>query len=217
MTNNTNSLIENLSKDLQPVHPLESPAMRTVRWLAILLPYALLAVWLLHTVGKLPVPEFDFRFVLEQVFALMTGLAAAMAAFASVVPGRNRSYLLWPLAPMIGWMATLGEGCFHNASEGISLHHNLLCFPFILILGTPPAIVLWTMLRRGAPLAPSTTVALAALAAAGVGNFCVRLVHAEDVSLMLVVWHVGGMLLLTLLTAGAGNRLLNWGSITQKF
>jgi hypothetical protein len=73
------------------------------------------------------------------------------------------------------------------------------------------------MLRRGAPLTPSSTAALAALAAAGIGNFCVRLVHAEDVSLMLVVWHVGGMFLLTAATAAAGRRLLNWKSITQKY
>jgi hypothetical protein len=88
-----------------------------------------------------------------------------------------------------------------------------LCFPFILMLGIPPAAILWIMLRRGAPLTPSRTAAFGALAAAGFGNFCVRLVHAEDVSLMLIVWHVGGILLLTAITSAAGRRLLNWRSI----
>jgi hypothetical protein len=165
--------------------------------------------------GRRPLPVVDVRFSLEQIFAILTGLTAAAAAFASVVPGRSRNYLLWPVFPLIGWMATLGEGCIHNSENGISLQHNLLCFPFILILGTPPAILIWMMLRRGAPLVPHRTAALAAIAAAGVGNFCVRLVHAEDVSLLLVVWHLGGILLLTGIASMAGSRFLNWRNVIR--
>jgi len=66
------------------------------------------------------------------------------------------------------------------------------------------------MLRRGAPLTPSWSAALGALAAAGFGNFCVRFVHAEDVSLMLIVWHIGGIFLLTATTSAFGRFLLNW-------
>jgi hypothetical protein len=184
-----------------------------MRWAGILIPYGAIAILLLHFIGKLPLPAVNSQFLLEQGFALLTGITAAMAAFASVVPGKSKSYLTWPLIPMAGWLLTLGEACFRNSAEGISLQHNLLCLPFILILGTPPAVILWMMLRRGAPLTPSWTAALGALAAAGFGNFCVRLVHAEDVSLMLIVWHIGGIFLLTALTSIAGRRLLNWRSV----
>ena len=70
--------------------------------------------------------------------------------------------------------------------------------------GTAPAIALWIMLRRGAPLTPRWTAALGALAAAGLGNFCVRLGHPEDVTVMLLVWHAGGVIVLSALASVAG-------------
>jgi len=213
MTTKTEALIENLTRDLKAVVPLKGPWIRTLRWLGILAPYCVTAVLLLHFVGKLPVPLVDTQFLLEQGFAILTGITAAMAAFASTTPGRSRSYLLWPLLPLFGWLATLGQACFHNMSSGLSFQHNLLCLPFIIILGTPPAVILWMMLRRGAPLTPSWTAAFGALAAAGFGNFCVRLVHAEDVSLMLIVWHIGGIFILTAATSAFGRSLLNWRSV----
>jgi len=215
MTRKTDNLIDALSRDLKAVTPLPQPWIRTLRWLGILIPYCIIAVLLLHFIGKLPSPLVDSQFLMEQSFAILTGITAAMAAFASTIPGRGRSYFAWPLIPLLGWLATLGQACFRNTSGGISLQHNLLCLPFIIILGTPPAIILWMMLRRGAPLTPSGTAALGALAAAGFGNFCVRLVHAEDVSLMLIVWHIGGIFLLTAATSAFGRFLLNWRSVKK--
>lgn len=215
MTPPTDKLIDALSHDLKAVTPLPRPWLRTLRWLGVLTPYCAIAVVLLHFIGKLPSPLVDSQFLLEQGFAILTGITAAMAAFASTIPGRGRSYLAWPLVPLFGWLAVLGQACFRNSSGGISLQHNLLCLPFIIILGTPPAIILWMMLRRGAPLTPSRTAALGALAAAGFGNFCVRFVHAEDVSLMLIVWHMGGILLLTAATSASGRFLLNWRRIKK--
>jgi hypothetical protein len=42
----------------------------------------------------------------------------------------------------------------------------------------------------------------------------VRLVHPEDVSVMLIVWHMGGVMGLSALAAGVGQLLLNWRSLT---
>jgi hypothetical protein len=214
MTTNTDALIKELSERLDPAPPLHGPWVRTLLSLAILGPYAVLAVLIMHAVLGHPAPVVDARFVIEQVFALSTGIAAAVAAFTSVIPGRSRTYLLWPLLPLMGWLGTLGEGCLRAGFGEATLHHNLSCFPFIVVFGAAPAGVLWVMLRRGAPLTPRLTVALGALAAAGLGNFCVRLVHPEDVTVMLLVWHAGGVVLLTALASASGRYLLNWGSIS---
>lgn len=115
---------------------------------------------------------------------------------------------------LIAWLGTLGESCLAAGPLAIT-GHNVWCFPFVIILGTAPAIVLWKMLRRGAPLTPDVTAGLGALAAAGVGNFCVRLIHQEDVTLMLLVWHVGGVFLLSILSGTAGRYLLNWRSVDR--
>jgi hypothetical protein len=66
------------------------------------------------------------------------------------------------------------------------------------------------MLRRGAPLTPKITTALGGLAAAGLGNFGLRLFHPQDSSLMVLVWQMGSVLLLTLLCGMAGRLLLRW-------
>jgi hypothetical protein len=69
------------------------------------------------------------------------------------------------------------------------------------------------MLRRGAPLTPHITSALGGLAAAGLGNFGLRLFHSQDVSVMVLVWQVGAVCVLAAMAALAGRYLLNWRSI----
>ncbi len=213
MITNTDRLIKNLSRDLQPVQPVPPPWMRTATWLAILFPYVAIVSLVMAVRDDLPTRISDSRFLIEQGFAFATGIAAVMAAFASVIPGERRRLWMWPLLPLAGWLGTVGETCFRAGLERISFHHDLSCFPSIIALGTAPAIVLWIMLRRGAPLTPRLTVALGALAAAGLGNFCVRLGHPEDVTVMLLVWHVGGVLLLAALASLAGRNLLKWRSL----
>jgi hypothetical protein len=68
------------------------------------------------------------------------------------------------------------------------------------------------MLRRGAPLMPCATVALGGLAAAGLGNFGLRLFHPQDTSLMVLVWQVGSVFILAALSACVGRYVLNWQS-----
>jgi len=80
------------------------------------------------------------------------------------------------------------------------------CLPAIVLVGTVPAIAMAVMLRRGAPLTPKITAALGGLAAAGLGNFGLRLFHPQDSSLMVLVWQMGSVLLLTLL-CGIGRPL----------
>jgi hypothetical protein len=89
----------------------------------------------------------------------------------------------------------------------------LFCFPAILLVGAVPAIAMAIMLRRGAPLTPHITSALGGLAAAGLGNFGLRLFHSQDASPMVLVWQVGTVFILTAMAAWAGHHLLNWRSI----
>jgi hypothetical protein len=213
MTRNTDNLIHALSDNLEPVRPIRRPWMRTALWLAILFPYVAVLLMVMAPRHNLSTRIWDTRFQIELAFAFATGVAAVLAAFASVIPGPRRRLWVWPLIPLAGWLATIGEGCVKAGPAGITWDHDLTCFPFIVVFGTAPAIVLWLMLRKGAPMTPRLTVALGALGAAGLGNFCVRLGHPEDVSLMLLVWHVGGVFLVTVMSSFAGRTLLRWKSV----
>jgi hypothetical protein len=79
-----------------------------------------------------------------------------------------------------------------------------------------PYIPCATRTIQGAPLTPRLTVALGALAAAGLVNFCSRLFHPEETTLMLLVWHVGGVFLLPAVAASAGGWLLYWSNGTRQ-
>jgi len=141
-------------------------------------------------------------------------LTAALAAFASVVPGYDRRILLIPLLPLAAWLASLGEGCWRNfvalGADSLTLRADWDCLPPAILIGIVPSIAMVMMLRRGAPLLPRIGIALGALAVAALANLGLRLFHVGDASVMVLFWHLGGAAVLTGLAAFAGRRVLYW-------
>jgi hypothetical protein len=213
----TERLIQRLADGPEPVRPLPGPWVRTAAWLALAVPYVALVVYVVSPRDDLLVKLWDLRFLIEQFAALATGIAAAAAAFASTIPGYDRRSLFLPIVPLAVWLGSLGEGCIQAwlqlGPEGLALWPDWLCFPAIVLVGAIPAVAMAVMLRRGAPLTPHVTTALGGLAAAGLGNFGLRLFHAQDASLMVLVWQVGSVFVLTVMAAWAGRLLLNWQAL----
>jgi hypothetical protein len=217
MTVNTEKLIKRLAEVVEPVRPLPRPWFRTAAWLLVAIPYVALVVFVVSPRADLISKASEWRYAIEQVAALATGITAAAAAFATVIPGYDRKFLFLPALPLAIWLGSLGEGCVQDwlnfGPDGLSLRPDWFCFPAIVLVGAVPAIAMAVMLRRGAPLTPHMTVALGGLAAAGLGNFGLRLFHPQDASLMVLVWQVGTVFILTAFAAWAGQYLLNWRSI----
>ena len=130
------------------------------------------------------------------------------------VPGRDRRMALLPLVPLAVWIGVLGDGCVREVlsgtPSGLGFRADWICLPIIAAVGAWPALLMLVMLRRGAPLTPHRTVAMGALAAAGLGNFGLRLFHQQDVSLTILVWQVGSTLALASLASWAAPKLLRW-------
>lgn len=214
MTIDTGKLIARLAEVVEPVRPLPQPWIRAAAWLLVAIPYVALVVLVVSPRADLISKASEWRYVVEQLAALATGITAATAAFAAVIPGYDRRFLLLPVLPLAIWLGTLGDGCVRDwIADGLSLRPDWVCFPSIVLVGSVPAIAMAVMLRRGAPLAPHLTAALGGLAAAGLGNFGLRLFHPQDASLMVLVWQVGTVLVLTAMAASSGHYLLNWRSV----
>ena len=213
----TDQLIRRLAENPKQVEPLPHPWARTVAWFSLAIPYIALVVFVVSPRNDLIVKSLDLRFLIEQFASLTTGIAAAVAAFASIIPGHNRRVLLIPLVPLAIWLGSLGQGCVQDwmqyGADGLTLRPDWFCFPAIVLVGAVPAIVMAAMLRRGAPLTPHMTTALGGLAAAGLGNFGLRLFHSQDASVMVLVWQLGTVFVLVGLAGWSGRYLLNWRSI----
>ena len=210
----TEAMIDRLSRAAGPVRPLPPPWKRVPGWLALALGFAVAMIWAIGPRPDLAERMVDARFLFEQGAALATAIAAAIAALALTVPGMGRGWRLLPVLPGALWLGTLGLGCLRDwaamGPEGLRLSPDPACFAFIALVGSLPVVVLYMMLRRGVPLAPRLTLALAVLASAAIGNFALRFFHMQDAALMVLVWQVGSVMLMAALAALAGRRLLRW-------
>ena len=213
----TEKLIQALVESAQPVRPLPRPWIRTAMWLAIAIPYIALVVYVMSPRADLVSKMSEARYLIEQFAALATGVTAAIAAFATTIPGYSRRIFLLPIMPFAAWLGALGQGCvsalIQFGPNGLSLQPDWFCLPAIVLVGAVPAVAMAFMLRRGAPLFPHVSTALGALAAAGLGNFGLRFFHPQDADLMVLVWQFGTVFVLTCFAGLAGRYLLSWSSI----
>ena len=219
-TADTETLIRELTGRTPPVRPLARPGVRAATWLAIAVPSALLIMVMMpghrDWVSRLLLP----RVISEEAFALSTGILAAVAAFASVVPGYNRKVLFLPLVPLVLWVGGLGQSSVRDwlqlTSQGFSMRSEWVCLPATIMAGAVPAIAMAVMLRRGAPLTPRLSALLGGLAAAGLGNLGVCVTHHAYGNVLVLVWHVAIVVALTMILGGAGRRVLNWQSLVER-
>jgi hypothetical protein len=210
----TEQLIHELSKNVEPVRPLHRPWLRTAAWAVMAAIYLLLLIAVMSPRQDLSVRMQDPRFLIEQSAALLTGLTAAAAAFASVVPGYRRGVVLLPLLPLSIWVGTVAMGALQEYTQvgGGVLGWQLdwACVGTILVGAAMPAVAIQVMLQRGAPITPRLSAAFGGLAAAGMGNLGVCLFHPHSSNLILLFWHCGTVLVLTALAGIAGRHVLRW-------
>ena len=208
---NTNDLIENLARGLEPVAPLRRPGMRAAMWLLGAVVYVGILVVGMNAV-KGDAAGVGAGFWVSQIAAIVVGLLASRAAFASVVPGLPSHARAWAVLAALVWLGTLVAASPWNFDWAtvMGANHEWVCVGFIVIGGTPLMVALTVMLRRGAPLSPAATAALAVLAAAVMANVgaCLALPHAN--SAITVVWHGGVVLVLAAAAALTARLVFGW-------
>lgn len=139
MTRDTETFIQHLAENVEPVRPFGRPWIRTGVWISVSILYVWVVLLMMVHWRGLPPITFDLRFIVEVFSGLAAGVAAAACAFASVIPGYNRKVLVGLVAPLAVWLGSLGDGCIQEwvryGSQSLSLHHDLSCFPFIAFFG----------------------------------------------------------------------------------
>ncbi len=210
----TEALIHVLADDAMPIRRLLPPERRALLWLAMTMVYLIgvvVAIGLRPDIGE---TVRDARVLIETGAALATGILASMAAFCAACPGRPVWERALPLPALVLWFGLLAEGALEawtgTPRQVVTMHADFAGLLDLLLLGAPPVVLLLTMLRRGVPIVPVVTGGLSMLAIASLIAAALRFVHPEDSSVMLLVWQFGPVVLLSLLGAVIGPRLLPW-------
>lgn len=210
----TDQLIRQLSDECTPVRPLSHPARRTAAWFMVSAIYVLAVARFMGLRPDITARLAEWRFVGEVAAAFLTSLMAAAAALCAGCPGRPIWERFAPLPFLALWLGLLGEGCWRDwisiGAEGLAVRQDLMCPPIILAISAGPAVAIFLMVRRGAPLAPLAAMGLAALAAAALAAAALRIVHIEDSSVMVLVWQFGSVALLTGIEALFGDVYIRW-------
>ena len=214
--NDINRLIEQLSAGTRPVRRISSPLRRTLAWLAmaalvvaaIVSMFDVRAGWL--RVLASPAATFEWG------AALLTGVLAAYALFQVSVPGRNPRWA-WLPAPMAAlWVAGLGVGCMRDlAANGMAAlainAHAFECMRAITFTSIPLGLLLLLMVRHAGVVRPGVSAWLTMLSAAALSSSAVSLIHdGDESSLMVLLWHVGAVLLLSLASLLCSRRMFAW-------
>jgi hypothetical protein len=210
----TERLIRTLAENVEPVRPLAPPWRRTMFWAAAGVVYLIVLATVMSVRDDLVARMQEPRFLIEQAAALVTGLTAAVAAFATIVPGDRRQVVWVPLASAAVWVAIVSAGALRElrvAEPGdVLFQADWRCVWAILAAAAVPATTMAMMLRRGVPLTPRVTAALGGLAAAGLGNLGVCLFDPHSSNLVVLIWHCGTVLVMAALAGLAGRQLLRW-------
>lgn len=210
----TDALISRMAENSDPVECLPRPWIRAALWFAVGLPTLVLVV-AIHGLDVSPGEFFsDRRLMLEEIATLATAFLAAVAAFSSTVPGASRKWLWLPLVPFAVWLLSVGEGCLSDWQksgwDSLGLRIDTTCFLPMVVTSIVPAIAMVRMLRRGAPLSPRLTLILGMLATAALVNSGLRLFHVGDITVMVLVWHMGLMALLSIAAGCFAPSFLDW-------
>jgi hypothetical protein len=193
MERSTNSLIQQMADDLEPVRPL---LMRD----GILLVVAAVALTLLG-VALLPglwrglwMGDASMFFVVTNGLLLVLGCAAASSVLQMANPrvgnqhdGPRWASLMVAVLPVAAIVSLLGH---EHPMEPLTDTYGFKCFGAAMLasLLTAVSLVLW--LRRGAPVAPDTAGLHLGIASTALGSAAYGLACPLDGTIHLGVWHV---------------------------
>ena len=216
----TDELIDRLGRDVTVARPLPAPGIRTAVWMVWALSYLVVVEMMMFAImssaGVTPTPLY----LVQQGAALVTGIMAARAALASVIPGANNRVWAMPTVGAGIWgLSLLWAGVLDlqaSGTLGLTSQSDWPCVASMTVGGLVVGAPLAWMLRRGAPLTPGLTAFLAALAALSFANIEACLTRPHAFALTVLLWHGGTVAAVAALCALTGRRWLRWPDLTTR-
>ena len=216
----TDELIDRLGREVTVVTPLSAARVRTALWSIWAVMYlSIVAAVMFSTIGSVrvvPTPLYS----LQQGAAFVTGLMAARAAFASVIPGASHRAWVLPAVAATVWVALLlSAGVLDlraSGTLGLAAESDWPCVASMTMGGMVVGLPLLWMVRRGAPLTPRTTAVLGGLAALSIANIEACLTRPHTFAMTVLLWHGATIAGVATLCALMGRRWLRWPTVTVR-
>ncbi len=208
------ALIRTLTQNCAPIRPLSHPARRALVWFAVSLCYVAAVVAFMGLRPDFLSKVADPQFATEVVAAFLTSIVAAAGAFSAGCPARP----VWERFAagffLSVWAGALAIGCWKDVDayglSGLLAHSDIYCLPTILAISIPAALLILSMVKRGAPIAPFVTIGLAALASTALAAAALRLSFRQDAAVSVCIWQFGSVVLLTGIASLFGRVVLHW-------
>lgn len=204
-------LIRSLIDDCAPTPPLAHPGWRALVWFGAALCYLGLVVHFVGRRSELFTTIADPRYLTEVAAMFLTSAMAAAGAFCAGCPGRAIWERFAPLPFLLMWIGALAIGCWRDRHiPGFPPFANISTIQTIAAMSIPSALAILSMVRRGAPIAPMTTVGLATLAATSMSSAVHRVFIEQSMAGSAGFWPFCAVLLISGFASLFGRRLLRW-------
>lgn len=198
-------LVDRLAADLKPVRPLWPVRRRLTLWLAIEI--AILTQTLIETSNQWRLKLEHPIYALDIAFFAVAAVIIAAMALRAAVPGRESSRWQIGLAmalAVIGTAMLFATPMRTNLSLSDFASIGSHCAWATCVKALLPWIALWWAVRRGAPGNGAGAGAMVGAAAMLFSFAIMRLDCPLDEPLHLVTWHLGPVLIVTILSMVAG-------------
>ena len=201
---NTEELVVRLARDAAPVTPLRPPAVRLLGWLIVTVLFGVLGLALYGVRTDRATMATQPGFVRDLVLGMLVMVAGGFAALVLAVPGREHwGVVRWTaVAGLAAWTTLVWTAVGESGQGFTDMRHWPACAARILSVGLVPAVVLLSLVHRGASLRPSWSRALGVGAAAAGGALTIQLTCPIFDPGHVLLGHVGPVIVLPLLAAG---------------
>jgi hypothetical protein len=211
----TEDLIRQLAAEATPVRPMAPVFRRAAGWLVLAFASLAVVMLLMGVRRELGDASDRFDFALEAALLLLTAVSAAIGALLVSIPGAGTTR-------RVRWLPVgLGVGCVLLAAGElvyaavVGAPTGRLTFAWHCVYKTTsvalvPGVVLFIMVRRGAPLQTAWAGLLAVLATTAIGVLGANIICPTDRPVHMLLWHVLPLALFAGGGAALGRWLLRW-------
>ena len=215
---NTDQMIDSLTDGLQSVRPVLPPLKRTLLWSAVLLTVMIATAYLLKGFrADITVKLASTEFVGENLVLVLIGILSLFAGFRLSVP--DIRYGKAPFAIIGGIIAiglavnlflflTVDAHSIHTEVEQHGMFYH--CITNLLSLIFAPAVAVYVLARKSAPVMPLWTGYAVLVGVLALGAAVMRHVCAVDSAAHLLIWHFLPALGISLCGILLGALLLRW-------